>query len=118
MRLLTRSRALIGTERRIALNQLDAIERDAQLLGDQLCLRGVQALADLALAGKGGDAAVGIDRDPRVELVAAGAIEPLRIEHARRQAEILRHARHAEADDQRAGAFEEGTAVHAFTSWA
>ena len=68
-------RALIGRHRRVALHQADTIERHAQFLGDQLHLRRVNALAELALAGVGGDAVLS-DRDPRVKRAAAGAVEP------------------------------------------
>jgi len=77
MRLLSGCRALIGTDGGVALNQLHAIERDAQLLGNELRLRRVETLTDLALARERRDAAIGIDRDPPIELIAAGGTERL-----------------------------------------
>ena len=93
MRLLPGRRALIGRHRRVALDQTHAIERHAQLFGDELRLRGVEALPELALAGVGRHRAVGGDRDPRVELRAAGPVEALR-QHA---AQAIRNAGRREA---------------------
>ena len=41
---------------------------DREFLGDQLRLRGLNALSELAFAGVRRDAAVGGDADPRIEL--------------------------------------------------
>ena len=82
MRLRPGRGALIRRQRGVALHQFHATERDAELLGDQLRLRGVQSVAELALAGVCRHAAVGGDGDPRIELIAAGAVEPLRRHHA------------------------------------
>ena len=49
------------------------------------------------------------DRDPRIELRAAGAVEALGA-HA---AQLVRHAGRRERDDERAGAFEEDRARQA-----
>ena len=106
MRLRAGCRALIGRERGIALNQLHAIDRHAQLFGDQLHLRREEALAELALAGVRGDAAVGGDRDPRVELLGVdAAVDALRRTLRLREPSDRRHAGDAEGDDQRAGRF-------------
>ena len=78
MRLRPRRRPLIRRARRVALNERHPIERHAQLFGDQLRLRGVEAMAQLAFAGVGRHVAVGGDRDPRIELGTSGAVEPLR----------------------------------------
>ena len=104
MRLLARRRALIGRHRRVALDQPHAIERHAQLFGDELHLRGVEPLAELALARIGRDRAVGGDRDPRVELRAPGAVEALRQDAASgRSATPAEAKRH----DERARSLEE-----------
>ena len=117
MRLRAGRGALIRRQRRVALDQLHAIERDAELFGDQLRLRGVEPVTELAFAGVGRHVAVGGDGDPRIELIAAGAVEPLRRQPRRvATAEARRRQpRRAEADDERAGAFQKGSALHAFT---
>ena len=48
---------------------VDAIERHAKFLGDQLYLRRGHALTDLFLAGVRGDAAVRSDGDPRIDFI-------------------------------------------------
>ena len=69
MRLAARRVALVGRECRVAIDQIDAFERHAKLFGDQLRLRGHDALAEFFFAGVCGDAAVGCDRDPGIKLV-------------------------------------------------
>ena len=69
MRLAAGCVALIRRQRRVAIDQLDAIERHAEFFGHQLRLRRGDSLAEFFLAGVGGDAAVGADRDPGIELV-------------------------------------------------
>ena len=101
-RLAARRRALIGRRRGVALDQRDAIERHRELLGDQLRLRGVDALTELALAGVGGDAAVGGDRDPRIELPRID-VRRLSVERPLRRRRSRSRRRRAEADDERAG---------------
>src|SRR5690349_10490212 len=98
MRLRARGRALVGRDARVALNQLDAAEWNRQLLGNQLSLRRIQAVTELALAGERRDVAVGADRDPRVELIAAGAVESRR--ELRGRCVIDAQTAHAEADDE------------------
>ena len=78
VRLRARRRALVGRHRGVALNQPHAVERHADFLGDQLHLRGVEALPELALAGVRGDDAVGADGDPRVQRLGGGAVDALR----------------------------------------
>ena len=63
-RLAARRRALIGRNLRVAHDERHAIERHRQLLGDELRLRGQDALSDLAFAGICRHAAVSRDRDP------------------------------------------------------
>ncbi len=69
MRLAAGSVRLIGRHGRVAIDELDALERDAQLLGDQLHLRGGDSLAEFFLAAVCGDASVGGDGDPGVDLI-------------------------------------------------
>src|SRR5689334_720463 len=106
MRLLSGGRALIRRHRRVALNQPHAVEWHAQLFGDQLHLCGVETLSELALAGVGGDGAVGRDGDPRIELWTAGAVKAL----SEDATHVVDHARGRKRDDDRAGTFEERTA--------
>ena len=103
-----------GADRRVALDQRDAVERNRELLGDQLRLRGGDALAELALAGVGGDAAVGGDGDPGIELPRHALI--LRGEGPLRERGVLEQRRGAaEADDQRAAALQEFAARRSIT---
>jgi hypothetical protein len=60
--------ALIGRARGITLHHRDAPHRHIQLLGDDLGQRGGDAGAELHLPGVEGDAAVGRDGEPRVDL--------------------------------------------------
>ena len=60
--------ALVWRHAGHALNERHAIDRHAELFGNQLRLRGVESLPNLALAGVGGHIAVSRDRDPRIEL--------------------------------------------------
>ena len=89
VRLAAGSHALIRREGRIAVDELHAIKRHAQLLGDQLRLRRRDALAELFLAAIGGDAAIGRDRDPGIHLIGrrrsgrAAFEHPLSAERAR-----------------------------------
>ena len=97
-----RRHTLVGRHARDALNQLDAIERHAELFGNELRLRGIQPLPHLALAGVCRDAAVRCDRQPAVDVLA-------RITHERGDRltdGIIRRDR--ERNDQRARSFEHG----------
>src|SRR5215471_16208292 len=58
MRLRSGCRSLIGSERGVALNETNAIERNRELFGNQLRLSRVEAMAELAFAGVGGDVAI------------------------------------------------------------
>src|SRR5262249_7989068 len=78
MGLGARGRALVRSERRVALDEFYAIERHAKLFSDQLYLHGVQPLAQFALAGVSGHAAVRGDSYPGVELIAARTIKMLK----------------------------------------
>ncbi len=105
-RLAAGGRSLIGRDRGVALNQRDARERNGQLLGDQLHLHREDALPQLALAGVGGDAAVGADGEPRVELPGDALV--LGRERPLRERELVgAGGEAAEADDQRAAALQE-----------
>jgi hypothetical protein len=105
MRLLPRGRALIRRDRRIALDQPDAVQGDADFLCHQLHLRGVEPLTEIALSRVSRDAAVAPDRDPRIELGTAGSVEALG-EHV---AQAIDDSGRRESDDERAGALEERT---------
>ncbi len=106
MRLAARRRSLVRADRRIAHDQLHAIHGHRKLLGNQLGLGGLNALSELAFPRMRRDAAVGGDADPGIEQARVdrrplrGAAPPLR------ERERLQGGR-AEADDERAGAFEE-----------
>ena len=75
MRLAAGRVSLIRRQRRIAVNQLHAIEWHRQFFGHQLRLRGRDALAQLFLAAIGGDAAVGGDGDPGIHLIRSAATQ-------------------------------------------
>ena len=62
--------ALIRCARRVALNQRDAIERDDELFGDQLRLRGGETLTELTLPRVYGNPSIRANRNPRIELLA------------------------------------------------
>ena len=71
-------KAIIRGARRICRDHLDALGRDVELFGRDLRQSGLDALAQLRLAGKYSDAALRIDPDPAVEhrslLEAAGQL--------------------------------------------
>ena len=71
-------------------------------------------MPQLALAGERGDAAVGLDGDPAIELPAARTVQPLG-DSCRGETQILGNPRGAETDDERARLREKAAAVHAFT---
>ena len=58
-----------GNEVGVAHDQADRRHPDAQLLGDLLRERGPDVLPHLDLAGEDGDAALGVDREPRGEVL-------------------------------------------------
>src|SRR5262245_57795048 len=102
MRLAARGYALVRSHRGVAVNQLDALKRNAKLLRDQLDLRRRNALSKFRLAGVSGHAAVGADCNPRIQLI---------VRRADLAAFELRggggnKAAHAEGDDQRARALQ------------
>ena len=68
-------RPLVDACRGVAHDHADASEGHVELLGDDLRERRLVALAEIRLAGEGGDRAVAVDREPRVER--------RRIEHGR-----------------------------------
>ena len=102
--------SLVGTDRRVALNELHPRDRHRQLLGDELNLRRVHALAELALAGIRGDAAVGADGEPRIELRRID-VRPARVERALHDVGGVEDRCGAEAHDERARHLQERTAV-------
>ena len=61
--------ALIGRQRGVALDELDLVDPDAELLGGDLRERNAQALAEIDLAGKDRDRAVAVDRKESVDLL-------------------------------------------------
>ena len=97
-------KTLIGSEAGVAEDDLDAIERHKELLGHQLGLDRRKALSELNLARVDCDALVRPDRDPGINLC--------RVHQSCRINRVLRRqfrvpTTHAEADNQRAGAFQE-----------
>ncbi len=67
-RIAARGVALVGRALGVGGDERDALERNGELLGGDLLQRSLHALPQLRLAGEDGDAAVGADADPRVEL--------------------------------------------------
>ena len=61
--------ALIAGQRRVAHDDVDALEREIEFFGHHLLHGDIDALAHVHLAEVGGGVAVGQYRDPRVELV-------------------------------------------------
>ncbi len=108
VRLAAGSVGLIGCQRGVAVDQLHAIERHRQFLGHQLLLRGRDPLAQFFFAAIGGDAAVGSDGDPGIDLIHG------RRTGERRLAELGLSgfaSGHAESYDQDPRALEEVAAV-------
>ena len=91
-------RSLVGGQRRVALHDRDAVERHIEFLGCHLGQRRADTRAEVDLAGKHRDAAVGINRKKAVDLV-----ERYRLSSGRA---VLREGGPAacerEADDERA----------------
>src|SRR5262249_2023853 len=106
MRLAARRRSLVRADRRIAHDQFHAIRGNGELLGNQLRLGGLNALSELAFPRMRGDTAVGGDADPGIELSRADR-RPLRGAAATLSERQWLQSGCAEADDERAGAFEE-----------
>jgi hypothetical protein len=119
MRLRTGGGALIGRQRGIALHQCHPAQRHAELFGHQLRLRRIEAVTELAFTGVRRHVAVRGNGNPGIELIAAGAVEPLCQHDARLDTEPdegpRSQARCAEPHHERAGVFQEGSALHAFT---
>ena len=66
-RLTAGRHAFVGREGGVAGNHFDALQVDVKFVGDDLCQRRGDALAQLDLAGEHGDRAIGVDRQPAVE---------------------------------------------------
>ena len=69
-----------------------------KLFRDELHLRGVEALTEIAFAGIGRHHAIGTDREPGIEPRAAGAVESLR----KYRAESIGDCGRRKRDDERA----------------
>ena len=112
MRLRSRSGSLIWGNFGVALDQLHAIQRNGKLFCHELGLRGVEPMPQLAFAGESGNAAIGGDGQPTIDLIAAGSIEALGKQ---------RFGRQTKGHHQRATGFQESAsidgiaAIHAFT---
>jgi hypothetical protein len=92
----------------IALKKRDAIKGHAELFSDQLGLSSMQAVAQFALACVRRHLAVSADRNPGIELFAAGSIKALRGgRRAGRDSESRNQAGGAESDDKCSRALEE-----------
>src|SRR5260370_20883679 len=91
---------LIGSERRVAVDEIHATERHIEFFGDQLVLNGPETLPKIALAGIAGYGLILRNRDPGIHLVehrVAG--------HSRGLApQCTRPAAHAAADEPSPGA--------------
>ena len=100
-------RALVGRQCGIALDELNAVDRDGELLADHLAHRDAMSCAEVDLARPDDDRAVaanGEERVDRVERQGAGdGVRRSGLATGRR-----RRRREAEAHDQRSG-FEQGT---------
>src|SRR5205085_4929190 len=80
---------------------------NVELLGGDLLKRGLKPLADLGLAGEGGDAAIGVDPDPGIE-------ERRLLQAARKRwcgLVLRKRAAQRKAHDQRAGAGQHAAAI-------
>src|SRR5438067_1369688 len=94
-----RSAALVARAAGVAHDDIDLVEADVQLFGDDLRHRDVEPLPHVHLAEERLNAAVWQHGDPRVELTR----------HERRLARGLRHDfahRRGERDNERAGSLE------------
>ena len=107
--LTARGGSLVRRHVRVAFDQLHTSERHRELLGDQLELRGVDPLTELALPGAGGHAAVGVHGDPRVELARIDMGHP-RPEGSLGERKALDEGGGPERDDEGRGALEEDPA--------
>jgi|GEM_PF-5123725 len=99
---------LIRSQRRVAVNQLDAIERYRQFLRHELLLRSRNPLAQFFFAAVSGDAAVGGDSDPRIDLVHGRRAGERGLTELRLSGFV---SRHAESDDQNARALQKTAPV-------
>ena len=92
-------RPLVGGQRRVALDQDDRVDADAELLGDELAQGDAQPGAEIDLAAIDGDGAVGMEREEAIDLAPVEAL-------AERRRRGRRGARRAqgEAHDERAAA--------------
>ena len=98
--------ALVDGQGGVAHHDTDPCQRHVELLGDDLGDRDIDPLAHIHLAEIGDDTAVGLDREPAVELVGG--------ERRLDRCAGLRGGEPAgkgEGDDERAGALEEAAAV-------
>src|SRR4029453_14102763 len=55
---------VVWRSRRVAEDHLHALERDVELVGDDLCERGADPLAEVDLARQRREGAVGVETDP------------------------------------------------------
>jgi hypothetical protein len=69
MRLAAGRVCLIGRQRGVTINQVDAVEGNGKFFGHQLGLCGRNALAQLFLAAIRRHSPVGGDGDPGIELI-------------------------------------------------
>ena len=108
VRLAARRVGLIRRQRRIAVDQLHAVEWDGKLFSHQLRLRCDDALPQLFFATIGRHAAVGCDGDPGINFVDRWRTgrRPAELSMSRLSSQI----HHAEADDESAGSLQEATA--------
>ncbi len=103
MRLTAGSNPLIRSEGSVADDKSYAIQRNVELIGDQLVLDRSEALPEFTLAGIAGDALILRNGDPRIDLIQ-GNIQcwaRSRILLSGRLAGRLGRAGDAEADNQR-----------------
>ena len=98
--------ALVGRLGRVGRHHADAVDGNVELVGGDLRQGGLDALAELHLAGEDGDGAVRPDADPAFELRGAA-------QAARQGLAPRRPPEPAEAEDQGAGAGEKGPARQA-----
>jgi hypothetical protein len=98
--LAARSGSLVGRNGGVTLNQMHAVESDAEFLGHQLGLDRVHALAKVAFSGVGRNEAIGSDGDPGIQLIRI-QVRHVSIEWTLCSGERLEQRSRAEAHDKR-----------------
>ena len=101
---------LVGRACRVGGDEFDVVGKDRKLIGGDLDQGGLQPLAEFGLAGEDGDATVGADLDPRIELRIFVEIAGQAVLLGRPLRGAL--SGHGEGHDQRALAEQRASAEH------